>query len=351
MKKRIFLPLFGALACVGLSAQTSVVAVGSAAVAPENVCYLLPKTEIVVEVEMAQTLRKTGPFCKYAERYLGVRHVVTDDGCEWRLAAVRLHGRVVPDDEKRFAVAVNKKTTAYNIQTSEKGVILAVNQVVDVQKMPRKTRAKQPDCDTLMPFDMACLGEEALVASSVPKMAEMAAKQIYRIRENRANLLSGENEKLPDGAALAMMLQRLDEAEKELVALFVGRTMVCHQTTTMVLSPRSEQTDSVLCRISRYAGVVAADDLSGEPIYFSLSVDGQSLDFQQNNEQPKSCGLFYNVPTTATVTISDGQKTLAEQSLTMPQFGTVRCLPAALFDGQATKVQFTRFGGIESISK
>ncbi len=351
MKKRFFLPLLGALVCIGVAAQTSVVAVGSAGVAPENVCYLLPKTEVVVEVEMAQTLRKAGPFCKYAERYLGVRQVVTDDGCEWHLAAVRLHGRVVPDSEKRFAVAVNKKTTAYNIQVSEKGVILAVNHVVDTQKKLRKTPVKQSDCDTLAAFDMACLGEEALVASSVPKMAEMAAKQIYRIRENRANLLSGENEKLPDGAALAVMLQRLDEAEKELVALFVGRTMVCHQTTTMVLSPQTEQTDSVLCRISRYAGVVAADDLSGEPIYFSLSVDEQSSDFQQNNDLSKPCGLFYNVPTTATITISDGAKTLAEQSLMMPQFGAVRCLPAALFDGQTTKVKFTRFGGIESISK
>lgn len=351
MKKRVFLPMLCALACIGLSAQTSVAPVGAAAVPSESVVYLLPKTEVVVEVEMAHTVRKAGPFRKYAERYLGVRDVVADDGGEWRLAAVRLRGRIAPDTEKRFAVAVNKKTTAYNIQTAENGVILSVNQTVDSPKQTRKKRPVQSECDTLAAFDMACLGEEALVASSVPKMAEMAAKQIYQIRENRANLLSGENENLPDGAALKLMLKRLDEAEKELLALFVGRTAVCRQTVEMAVSPLAGQTDSVLFRVSRHAGLVAADDLSGEPVYFNLFADTQPVDSQQVYDGQKPCGLFYNVPLTATVAISDGVKTLAERSFVMPQLGAVRCLPAALFNGQATKVRFTRFGGIKSISK
>ncbi len=351
MKKSVFLLPFCLLACVGVAAQTSVVPVERAAVSGENVFYLLPRTEVVVTIEMEHAVRKAGPFCKYAERYLGVRDVVAADGSEWRLTAVRLHGRTVPDAEKRFAVAVNKKTTAYNIQTDENGVILSVNQTIDLPKKAQKTQHRQLECDTMPTFDLACLGEEALVASSVPKMAEMAAKQIYRIRENRANLLSGENEQLPDGTALELMLKQLDETEKELLALFVGRTAVCRSTTTMVLSPQAAQTDSVLFRISRHAGLVAADDFAGEPIYFSLSIDEKSADFQQYNDASKPCGLFYNVPAMATITISDGQKTLASKSLMMPQLGSVRCLPAALFDGRATQVRFTRFGGIESISK
>lgn len=350
MKNRVFLLMFCILACVYLSAQTSVVPLSTGAASPESVVYLLPKLDVVVEIEMEHTVRKAGPFYKYAERYLGVCDMIVGDDSEWRLAAVRLHSRIVPDTTKAFAVAVNKKTTAYNIQTDDKGVIRSVNQLIESPVTPFCPAKKQPLCDTLPPFSMACLGEEALVANSVPKMAEMAAKQIYRIRESRANLLSGENEILPDGTALQLMLNRLDKEENELLALFVGRTSVCHSVSQIEVSPVVEQTDSVLFRISRHEGLLPADDLSGEPVYFSLLPEPQgSLPAELDGRKP--FGLFYNVPRMALVTISDGVDILAEKSFAMPQLGALRSLPAALFDGCATKVCFTRLGGIKSISK
>ncbi len=350
MKRFIFSSIVLALAVVVASAQTSVVPVDQA-VANDVVTYFLPKTELVVVANVAQTVRKAGPFCKYAERYLGVDDVIVADDSAWQLESVALHSRMVADAGKCYAIAVNKKTTAYNIRTNNHGVIQSVNQTVEPQKTTSSKPKKSCQCDTLTDFDLSCLGEEALVATSIPKMAEMAAKQIYQIRENRANLLSGENEQLPDGAALRLMLQRLDETEAKLLALFVGRTAVCHKKVQFSFAPTAAVSDSVLFRMSRYEGIVEADDLAGEPIYLTIEMTSQQSDNQQNANKEKSHGLFYNVPATMRVRVSDGEHIFAEKLLVMPQFGTVRSLPASLFDGQNTCVEFNRLGGIKSISK
>lgn len=350
MKRFIFSSIVLALAVVVASAQTSVVPVDQA-VANDVVTYFLPKTELVVVANVAQTVRKAGPFCKYAERYLGVDDVIVADDSAWQLESVALHSRMVADAGKCYAIAVNKKTTAYNIRTNNHGVIQSVNQTVEPQKTTSSKPKKSCQCDTLTDFDLSCLGEEALVATSIPKMAEMAAKQIYQIRENRANLLSGENEQLPDGAALRLMLQRLDETEAKLLALFVGRTAVCHKKVQFSFAPTAAVSDSVLFRMSRYEGIVEADDLAGEPIYLTIEMTSQQSDNQQNANKEKSHGLFYNVPATMRVRVSDGEHIFTEKSLVMPQFGTVRSLPASLFDGQNTCVEFNRLGGIKSISK
>ena len=63
------------------------------------------------------------------------------------------------------------------------------------------------------------------------------------------------------------------------------------------------------------------------------------------------CGLYYNIPATAIVVVADGTAVLAEKTMTMPQFGTVACLPAAMFDQMCTKIEFTEFGAIKLISK
>ena len=50
--------------------------------------------------------------------------------------------------------------------------------------------------------DASVFSEELLMAGSTAKQAEVAAKQIYRIRESRMNILTGDADNLPpDGEA------------------------------------------------------------------------------------------------------------------------------------------------------
>ena len=59
------------------------------------------------------------------------------------------------------------------------------------------------------------LSEELLMAGSTAKQAEVAAKQIYRIRESRLNILTGEADNLPpDGDAMKLVIEQLEQQEK-----------------------------------------------------------------------------------------------------------------------------------------
>ena len=60
--------------------------------------------------------------------------------------------------------------------------------------------------------DASVFSEELLMAGSTAKQAEVAAKQIYRIRESRLNILTGEADNLPpDGEAMKLVIQQLEE--------------------------------------------------------------------------------------------------------------------------------------------
>lgn len=332
-----------------LGAQTNVIAVPSGEIVPDGITYNLPLTSLVIEVNAIQTIEKPGPFYKYAERFLGTTDFISESKREWSLKDVDVRYRTEPDPTKCYHIAINKKTTAANIQLNGKGVILSVNESWNV-KINSPKQSLSTVVDTLMQFDLSQLGEEALVSSSIPKMAEIAAKQIYHIRESRTNLLSGDNDHLPDGVSLTLMLQKLDDSEQELIALFLGKRLSVPVSQKFYVTPSEALTNQIVFRMSAVAGIVEPDNLLGRPIYLSVKPHMVNASTSMLNSK-KTCGHYYNVPGSAEVVLADGTTVLTQKTFTMPQFGTVACLPALMFDGVYTKVEFTDFGTIKSISK
>ena len=174
-----------------------------------------------------------GELYQYSERYLGTKDVITENGTTYTLRSVEI---------------VNRDTTARPRRSQ-----------------PRYT-PKDRSTTRLVP-----LSEEALMATNVAKKAESVAKQIYRIREARLALLSGEAEHGPaDGKGLQIALNGLNKQEEALTALFVGTTTRTVQTTMVTYTMDTTVTEtvqSVLMRFSRHTGPVTTDDLSGEPVY------------------------------------------------------------------------------------
>ena len=330
-------------------AQTSVLPLKAELASSEGLVYKLPLTTLVIKAEATQTVQKPGPFFKYAERFLGTTNVVTEEKTEWHLDNVKVSSRSDADESKCYHVNINKKTTAYNLSLNDQGVIEAVNQSVVSRAETSKACLDVVVSDTTIKFDLSQLGEEALVASSIPKMAEMAAKQIYHIRESRANLLSGENEHLPDGTALQLMLKYLDKSEQELVALFVGKTITNKQVTQFYVTPKDDMQNHIVFRMSLLSGIVDAGNLLGRPVYLNVKAYKIANSFLSDSKKAK--GLYYNEPGSAEVSVIDNSKELVRTTCIMPQFGIVKSLPAQLFDEVATQVVFTSLGTIQSISK
>jgi len=333
-------------------AQTNVVQI-SAETLPQNyISYFLPKTEILIEVSVKHTIQKPGRFANYAKRLLALNNVITSKSEKYELEKVNINYNIIPDTLKNFAVEINSKSTAYNLYLNENKIIKGVNFSncnSNGAQLQHKIKLPTENIDTTLLFNYSVLSEDALMATSETKMAEMAAKQIFKIRESRIEILSGESETEYKGDALQLVISELDKIEKELVALFEGKSITFTETKTFRFTPKSAVEDEVIFRFSPLLGIVEKDDLAGRAI--SMSIFPEYINNQNSVEKKvKKFGIYYNVSQNAKTAIFDGNRQLAENNFLLPQLGTLKFLPAELFNNKTTQVIFTEFGEIELVN-
>jgi hypothetical protein len=184
------------------------------------------------------------------------------------------------------------------------------------------------------------LGEEYMMAGSEAKLAEGAAKQIYRIRESRMSLLTADQDKLPaDGDSFKSMLEGMNKMERDLTELFVGKTSKETQVQTLYLTPEKAVANDVLFRLSAIKGLVNADDLSGTPYYISINPSNIKKNPLDPKAKTEKAGLWYVLPAATQITIGDGVNTIISGQFSIPQFGITVPLAESLFKQPAIKVQ------------
>ena len=296
--------------------------------------FSLPQTHLDLEVVATKTIRKAGPYYQYAEKYLGIPGAITQDSESWSLTSVKVNPYGVPDPEEQYLMQFKSGSDGY-IVLDENGLLLSINTepVVDtIVPIEPKAKKKSP----LDNHDYAKVySEELLMSASTAKMAEVAAKQLYRIRESRLNLVTGEVDELPaDGESFKLVIQQLDEQEAALTALFMGTT----QTETVVKHidyiPVAEATNEVVFRISDLYGIVDSNNLSGAPIYLNLQIteEGQlPVDNKGEVKKMPKNAVTSAIPGKAEVTLTDGKKALFKGEVPVAQFGVIFGLDPSLF--------------------
>ena len=320
-----------------------------------GVTYSLPKTSLVVTAEITQVTCKAGPYHKYAEKHLGVKDAVMSDHVYYELSKVYLQNKGIPDDENTYIVEFKPKTTAPFVYLTDDGLLCAINtdytpaeSVVSVAKRSAQQAEKEPA--------YAVMTEELLMAGSVTRQAEVAARQIYKLRENRMDILSGEADNMPpDGEAMKIVLQQINDQEQALTALFIGekrRKTTFHETRIV---PEDDLNREVLFRFSEKLGVLDADDLGGTPIYLTLRATDRApeLDPKEAEKKAKSMkGIIYNVPGKAEATIEMGDERLYRGEVQVVQFGTHEALAPVIFEDKKAPVKITFYpetGAIKQI--
>lgn len=301
--------------------------------------YALPKTELCIVVETEKTTQSPGMFYRYCERYLATKKVIIEEKTSYILKSIKVIPRAIPDPARTFSFIPAAALQTGHLSVNSAGILCGVNVPVepevnspDIAVVPSKVI---PAADALLP-----LGEEYMMAGSEAKLAEGAAKQIYRIRESRMGLLTADQEKLPaDGDSFRSMLDGLNKLERELTELFVGKTVKETQVQTLYLTPSKAVDNDVLFRLSAIKGLVNAEDLSGTPYFISI----KPADIKKNPADPKAknekAGLWYILPATTLITIGDGVNTLLSAQYSIPQFGITVPLAESLFKQPNIKVQ------------
>lgn len=301
--------------------------------------YSLPKTEFCIQLETEKVTQKPGMFYKYSERYLATTNVITEEKIGYRLKSILVKTRAIADPNRTYTFGQTKNTQNAHITVNSKGILCGLN--IQFVKEPEyvPTENKLTD-NTLKTNNLLPLGEEYMMAGSEAKLAEGAAKQIYRIRESRLGLLTADVERLPaDGSSFTSMLDGLNKSEKELTELFVGKTSTEIQAKTIYLTPTVAVANQVLFRFSALRGLVASDDLSGAPYYITINPE-KITTIPADSKARKEIAAFYTIqPASTLITIGDGINTVFSDQYFIPQFGVTVPVSDELLKQPKLKIQ------------
>jgi hypothetical protein len=331
------------LLCASAGAQTKVTKKIAAKANDFGITYSLPKTSLIIHVEVIKTTSKAGPFYRYADKYLGVKNAVEEDRVSYRLGKIDVGSKGIPDTENTYIVEFKAGTTAPYAFLTEEGLLCTINADYEAPEEDSAARRNAPapeEEESPAPVFL----EELLMAGSVAKQAEVAAKQIYRIHESRLNILTGEADNLPpDGEAMKVVIQELERQEKALTALFTGSSAKETAYYDITLVPYKDMDREVLFRFSERLGMVDADDLAGAPVYINLKTQespaAPAPDPKEAGKKERAKGLIYNVPGKARMEILAGREALYRGEILVAQFGRRDNLAPTLFEDRKKPVK------------
>ena len=194
------------------------------------VVYYMPKTELVIHIDYEVVTQTPGVFYQYAERYLGAKEIIMENNTNCQLRAVRIATESSADTERAYKVTAQKGINTQLVSLSEDGRLVGYgieNASLQFSERSQGELQDGTECLQARGEELMPLLEEQFMAGSVAKMAEGAAKQIYRIRETRLNILAGDVEHVPaDGKAMELVLNELNKQEQALVALSAPKEFI-----------------------------------------------------------------------------------------------------------------------------
>lgn len=342
------------LLSVPLLAQTKVVKKNAVKANNFGITYSLPKTSLVVDAEVIKTTCKAGPYYQYAEKYLGVKDAVTEDKVYYELGKINLINKGLPDPDNTYIVEFKAGTVAPYAYLTEDGRLCSIN--AEYTPDNSETEALKKKAEQPQTTDASVFSEELLMAGSTAKQAEVAAKQIYRIRESRLNILTGEADNLPpDGEAMKLVIKQLEDQEKALTNLFTGILTKETQHYEVDIIPHDDLNKEVLFRFSTQLGILDSDDLGGAPVYMNLKATerAQILDAKEAEKKEKALkGIIYNIPGKASIEILMNKKSLYKGEAQITQFGSREGLAPVMFEDKKAPVKvyfYPETGAIKQI--
>lgn len=293
-----------------------------------GVAYVLPKTALDITISYTKTTRTAGEFYMYAERYLSISNPIIESTIEYQFDNLEAQTIGVPNKLYSYLVEFRPNSATAYLTLTEDGMICAINSEYTFPKKESAVKNEIPKSVTLNARQY--FSEEILRAGSTAKQAELIAKQIYRLRESRTDILTGDADNMPpDGEAYRLVMQQIDEQERALTALFIGDEVKEKLTKNLKIEASEKDIDEIIiARFSQKLGVVEANDLAGEAVYLSLKAvnpnKGLFLSVKEAAEREKkfSKGIIYNIPEKGTLKLEFKSKVYVDKLCDVVQFGT-----------------------------
>ena len=329
------------------------------------VVYFAPMSYLVLDFEFTTEIREAGPYAKYAESLLGVKDAIQTNETTYTLGKVDIYTRTVADTTRVRKVVPEQGFPAQLLTLDGRGLLVGYNLPYE-DKDKKPCTPSQARTNVTTPQAMP-LTDEQLNVQDEEARATAIVKQIYRIRESRMYLLSGEVEHAPaDGRAMKLVLDELKEEETQLLSLFIGRvTTTTDRHLVEFLPTRNETREQEQWKLffSAENGFTMPDNLEADTILVSLIAHRQAYKEPEElivtkkgkNDKvvPQTSQIIYNLPGSAEISVTYRNALFGGKTLPIAQFGIDVPLTRELFTGKTLPViRFnTRTGNIESINQ
>lgn len=306
-----------------------------------GIIYSLPKTAIDITIETSHTVTEPGEFANYANRHLGITDAIRTPDAKVSVKSITVNTHGVPDPDNRW-LAQFKAGSAVSMTLTEAGIPLAINYDGAVEPTKPVLPEAQEAEPTPLEGDAArqAVTLEMTRSTSQSKKAELAAQRIFELREQRGDLISGNADNMPpDGSALRVALDGLDEQEAALTAMFAGTTQTFTDVQTVSVVPSAVDSFNIdgrqiVARISPVDGIVETTDMSGIPLYLNIrTISRGELPVNDKGEVkrfPKG-GVAYTIPGSAEISMEFEGRTLARTTVDLAQLGVTFGIDPGLF--------------------
>ncbi len=326
-----------------------------------SLVYALPLTAFDFTVVATKTIRKAGPYHQYANQFLGLNDVISEDEIVWTLKEVKIRPVKELDPDQYYVIESDGLMEINAIAMKSSGLILDVNPSVygnrefynpdltdeetksifsnvgfdEYYDVEQDTTYKLVNVDTA--FVRIPYVQERRRQLSTEEQAENMSRTLLELREGRHMILTGETNVFPQDRAA---LDEINRLEYEYTSLFSGKTYSEEQTFKFFLVPDKsmEGRPVVLFRFSPGEGVLDPTDVCGRPVVVEMMSTGKvnniNMVTRDDTTGEKFDRLYYRIPEVVNIRVTDGKKTIGSSRQLVYQFGKVVTLPANYIIGK-----------------
>ena len=255
----------------------------------DNGEFVVGTAETVLAADITVRCEKIvcGPYARYAQKFLGLRAPLTDKTV-YTVADAAI--ALMPGE--RYVTGGEFPASTCRVESYEA-------QGADFARLQTdRLDMTEPDLQTA---------------------ARNAAAAIFSLRKHRLDLISGEAGENVFGAGLPVALERLDRLEQEYLELFLGRRVVTTETRRFRVTPAEGKLQQIVCRFSPDAGLLPANDLTGDIVL--LQYEPQGMAGGEGGVRPTSSTIPYRIAALTRCSLIAAGQEQAAQVLPVFQFG------------------------------
>lgn len=346
-----------------------------------SIIYALPKTKIILQVEVTDEIKQKGIFSDYTHLYFNTKNAVLKNSSKFYISDISLKNVPLIDSSQIYKIISAKNSNPLLLNLSKEGFILGIN-LSDIQAKTvnneqarlknREIRTNVSDYADIslhsvreMQYDTIykeVLRDSVLIKipvirkkevyKSKAKQAKETAEIIFNLRDDRYALLTGENDgnNFPDGEAFKQMIIKLSELEKNYMSLFTGREMKIKKLYQFEFIPENntKNKSEVMFRFSDKNGIT--NDTTDTPVILNFIPEKNIIGGISRIDE-KNKGILYRIPGKAQANITLKGKELYKTEFEIPQIGTLNLIPANLFKSKITVEFYPELGSLKRISE